>query len=248
MTDETNLAVDVSEPVQNSVSNDANNSSSNVNSTSQTGGKLFTQAEIDDIAGRAREAGRQKGYESAKRENNPYPNQTQNIPDSNNEDRLRKFAEDAIQKRITDFERQSQMTQVSKTASEIMEKVNSSKDEFPELGAAMTDTRWNESRGLADVALLAHQMGENTSAILNEIIVNNPHKLVTLANLASVNPTAARKQIESLSQSITQNRDANNRPTAEKPLSQIKPSNTGTGNGSKSKTVGDLRRLDFLRG
>jgi hypothetical protein len=243
MSSDMNATVTNSEPAQVSA-----NSNSSVEtqapiteaqpSQSQQQERYFTQEEVNKIVGKER---------SQIRESMKQRVDQQQAPNAISREEARQIFAEESKRNLDEMQRQAQVAQVSKTAEEIMQKVNLSKDEFPELGPAMRDTRWDKITGLADVAVLAHQMGENTAAILNEVLVANPNKLVSLANLAAANPIAARKQIELLSQSITENKTAKNRPVADKPLSQIKPSNTAIDNG-KQKTVSDYRRLDLLRG
>jgi hypothetical protein len=87
---------------------------------------------------------------------------------------------------------------------------------------------------------------DNTHDVLKDLH-SNPQKLATLLQL-SANPATqslAHNQILALSNSIKQNEAAANEKPANEPLSQVKPSTTGTDNGSMS--VRDYKKADWLR-
>lgn len=89
------------------------------------------------------------------------------------------------------------------------------------------------------VAYLASAM-ENTADIMYDL-GKNPHKVGNILSLLG-NPATvhlAQLEMQKLSASIKANKSASNTPSAKEPLSDITPSNVGTGNGEM--TVADWR-------
>ena len=72
----------------------------------------------------------------------------------------------------------------------------------------------------------------------------HPDKLGNVLNLAK-SPKLVTKALKTLSESIKANKQAMSQPQANKPLSQVPPSNTGLDN--RRMTIADLRRKPSLR-
>lgn len=85
---------------------------------------------------------------------------------------------------------------------------------------------------------------DNTADIMYEL-GKNPSKAVILKQLAQLNPKMGVLEIQRLSDSIKQNQNARQVPSAQPALSQLTPSLTKTDNGPV--TVSDYRNQAWLR-
>jgi hypothetical protein len=96
-----------------------------------------------------------------------------------------------------------------------------------------------------NAVMLAAEM-EHTPEIMYEL-ANNPSKLQEIDALAIKSPKLAQKQLERLSQSITNNLEAKqSQVKAPAPLSRLKPSTVGADSGKM--TVKDFKNQPWLRG
>lgn len=87
---------------------------------------------------------------------------------------------------------------------------------------------------------------DNTAQIIKDL-ANNPAKYSHILNLVNSHaPKLAEMELQKLSKSIKANIEAQKQPKAPEPLSQIKPSNIGAGDGSFE--VSDFRSQPWLRG
>jgi len=83
---------------------------------------------------------------------------------------------------------------------------------------------------------------ENTGDIMHELL-SNPMKMGNVLNLAKEEPFIAGEALRELSNSIKTNQKAlSESEESPSPLSQIKPSNVGMGNG-KAMSVSDFRKM-----
>lgn len=138
---------------------------------------------------------------------------------------------------------QEQLEQeVNEVAQNYFGKLAKGKDLYDDFDAVTADF---DATAFPQLVYLATQM-DNTAAIIYEL-QKNPTKLTHLASLVEKSPNMAKKQIEALSQSISQNEQAkNNEQAVQEPLNRMKPSPVGTDNGSRS--VRDFKSSPFLRG
>lgn len=202
--------------------------------------KTFTQSEVDKIAARVRDESRQHGYNRAKQEietqrQSTQPSQTslggmeQVSPDKINE---------MIENKLQDRVRQAEAERV---AMDFVNKIKTAETKFPgleekvmklNLAAAPHIFQWANSH-------------DNTADIMNEF-ASNPTKYAEIIMLSGISPDAARDMMQRLSTSIKQNQEALKQPSADEPLSQIRPSVAGTDNGSMS--LRDMKRQAWARG
>jgi hypothetical protein len=132
--------------------------------------------------------------------------------------------------------------EVNQVAQQYFGKMAQGKDLFDDFEAMTADFNPSE---FPQLVFLANQM-DNTPAIIYELR-KNPGKLADLAVLVEKSPTMARSELTKLSESIKRNDEAKRGvQEAQDPLSRLKPSPTGTDNGTKS--VRDYKQASFLKG
>jgi hypothetical protein len=131
--------------------------------------------------------------------------------------------------------------EVNDVAQQYFGKLASGKAAFEDFDAVTADF---DPAAFPQLVYLATQ-SDNTAAIIYEL-QKNPAKLATLSHLVDKSPSMARAEMAKLSKSISMNDEAKkNLQEPDSPLSRLKPSPTGTDNGTKN--VRDLKQASYLR-
>lgn len=122
-------------------------------------------------------------------------------------------------------------------------KVLAAKESRPDFDQKVSSLITNMSVNPADLDRLVSivNAADNAADITYEL-ATNPHKI---KDLLHENPYLAQAQLQHLSNSIKQNQKAESIPRVNPPLSQMQPSNIGTGNGSMS--IDDYAAQDWAR-
>jgi hypothetical protein len=132
-------------------------------------------------------------------------------------------------------------------ANEFMAKINLAKQKIPDFDKNVYDKL---GLGKVPIPLInVFNTVDNPGEVLKEM-ADNPSKFSDVMNAYvwnPENPELARTVILQISDSIKQNEAAKATPQAPEPLSQVKPSTTGTDNGSPA-SVKDFRKASYLRG
>lgn len=132
--------------------------------------------------------------------------------------------------------------EVNQVAQQYFGKMAQGKDMFDDFEAITADFNPAE---FPQLVFLANQM-DNTPAIIYELR-KNPGKLADLAVLIEKSPNMARSELTKLSESIKRNDEAKRTlQEAQDPLNRLKPSPTGTDNGTKN--VRDFKAASYLKG
>lgn len=205
--------------------------------------KMFTQSEVDKIAGKVRRETLEKSRTDTPAQPSHYSNPNFSLEDFRRTaiEEAQKAAAKAAQEQIQAEKEQILQTQYmaegQRIADEFRSKIEADKERFPELKDKLGKTNLS---AFPSIIHLANSM-ENTSAIMNELFVENPGKLASINLLAQTDPGLAIDAITKLSKSISINEKAAQSKIANEPLSQLKPSTIGVDNGQMSVT--DYRRI-----
>jgi hypothetical protein len=221
--------------------------------------RTFRQSEVTDIVKRAkaeqldsfkRMQTEQPGYLQQKfsdttsapshpqTQSQPYTQPANNF--SLNEESIRRMAVEEAQRLRDqwqqDSQQESQKADAQRTVQEFWNKVSTGRDTYQDFDAVVGDIEYPRFPNV--VQLLAGYV-DNSADILYEL-GKDRIKMANLESLAERSPRDAVIQAQRLSQSIKDNRDAQKTRLPNQPLSQMRPSNTGTDNGAMS--VKDYRR------
>lgn len=207
--------------------------------------KMFTQSEVDKIAGKVRRETIEKFRTDQPVQQNTYSNPSPNL---SLEDFRRtaieeaqkaaaKAAQEQIQAEREQILQGQYMAEGQRIADEFRSKIEADKERFPELKDKLGKTNL---AAFPAIIHLANSM-ENTAAIMNELFVENPGKLASINSLAQIDPSLAIDAVTKLSKSISINEKAAQSKVANEPLSQLRPSTIGVDNGQMSVT--DYRRI-----
>jgi hypothetical protein len=216
-----------------------NTQSSSLPPQSFTTEKTFTQSEVDKIAGKVRRETIEKF-----RNEQPAPQASPSYPNSQSlysMDDVKRVAAETVQEQFKaqneQFMQQQYMAEGQRIADEFRSKIETDREKFPELKDKLSKVNL---AAIPAVIHLANSM-ENTSAIMNELLIENPARLASINLLAQTEPGLARDAVMKLSKSISINEKAAQSKVANEPLSQLKPSTIGVDNGSMSVT--DYRKI-----
>ncbi len=205
--------------------------------------KMLRQSEVNEITGHVRKEAYEKGKRDAANEYQKTvsapsvnANVTQSIGGVNQlpDEQIRRLINEEAQK-------MSQMAVAQKIAQDFTQKLVTAKDKYEDFEQQVSEL---------DLASMPHIVDwanslDNTADVIYHL-AKYPEKLASVTYLAKENPRKAAKLLHSLSDSIKQNETAKNQPSVAEPLSQVRPSTTGTDNGSMS--VSDYRKQSWLRG
>jgi hypothetical protein len=197
--------------------------------------RLFKQSELNEIVGRAK-------YEAVE----SFKRQQQQPPQSHNSKSL---SEDDI-KRLTGEELSRQRDQWTKEAQEkadadiaqrivnsYKEKIAPGKDKYQDFEAVTNNV---DMRYYPNVVQLLAEYVDNSHDVIYDLAKNRT-KLYQLESTCNHNPQDAIYEIKRLSDSIKAN-DANSQiRNSNSPLSQQRPSNTGT-DSSNTLSIRDLKK------
>lgn len=148
--------------------------------------------------------------------------------------------ENARQMFAHELERQRQQAIATQIAYEFNNKLNLGAAKYADYEEKVAPLRQVFNNGqLLPLVYLANGV-ENTADVMYDL-AQNPQKIANIVSLAQQAPILAQQAINQVSQSIKLNESAAQQKTAAEPLSQIRPSTTGTNDGSMS--VKDYRRL-----
>lgn len=228
--------------------------------------RTFRQSEVNELVGRAkseaierykRETSMQshanvnQTYIPPQQQNyNPAPNPQGYQPQYNgmSENEYRRIAaEESRRSRdewVQESQRNAEEQNAQRIASEFFTKVGSGDGGIQSFEKLLNDTGL-DLRSIPYHVQLAN-MVENTRDVMVEL-VNNPSKIGAIQNLIDIDIRAGRQpklalaEMKKLSDSIKMNQKAANYQSPNEPLSQMRPSTTGTGN-QGALSVSDYKR------
>jgi len=209
------------------------------NEAATSGERLFKQQEVNEIVGRVRReaAERNQRREPPVNAGNDSQAQVASQPLSNDDFR-RIAAEEAhrlMEKSREDAYRSAQEQEAQRIADEFFTKLETGKAKYQDFDKVMGEV---ELKAIPHIVQLAN-MVDNTPDVMYEL-ASNPTKIAAIQQLIQISPKLAYAEINKLSQSIKANEQAANTKLPNKPLSQMRPSATGTDSGALS--ISDLRK------
>ena len=220
------------------------------NSTSTQDGRLFSQSEINDIVRRAktdavesykRKAADRPEYASSQNGSYiPQTNQTTSQQQYMSPDDVRKMAaEESLRLRdewVKGAQIEAQQQDAQRIVHEFFNKLSSGKEKYSDFDDVVGSI---EYRHFPNVVQLVNSYVDNPQDVMYEL-GKDRGKLALLEQLTNMSPNDAIYQARRLSQSIKDNEASGKTRLANEPLSQMRPSNTGTGSGALS--VSDYRK------
>jgi hypothetical protein len=219
--------------------------------------RVFRQSEVNDLIGRGKKEAvdsyirkQQQATYSEQRygDNTAIPQNNYQQQSLNNavlpEDRIRQISAEAAQKHIEEVRKEAfnyaQNEQAKKTVDMFNNKMQQGKDKYNDFDSVMGSMR-DQLRNFPNVVSIMSHYIENAHDVMYHL-ANNQGKMAEIERLAD-DPRfqhIAIQQAQRLSQSLKENDDASKLKHPNEPLSQMRPSNTGTGSGVMS--VSDFRK------
>ena len=202
--------------------------------------KSFTQSEINDIVGRAKHEAVERYKRSSEPSAQPQiQSQQANSQSALSPDDFRRMAAEEVQRSWKEQreseQRSAQEKDAERIAKEFFAKLSAGKEKYQDFDSVVGDIQFN---AFPKVVQLAHGYVENTADVMYEL-GKDRIRMANLESLAERSPQDAIKQVQRFAQSIKDNATAANVKFPREPLSQLRPSNTGTDNGVLA--VRDLR-------
>jgi len=203
--------------------------------------RTFRQSEVNDIVKRAK-YGAIEDYKRLQSEQPQYANQkygehrqaeqaqTPNQPVTHEQDVRRMAAEEAQRLRdqwIKDEQSKTEAANAQRTVQNFWQKISPGREKYPDFDKVVGDINY---RAFPNVVHLLGDFVDNSHDVLYEL-GKDRIKMANLESLAYMSPQDAIVQAQRLSQSIKDNEASNKVKLPNEPLSQMRPSNTGTDNG-----------------
>lgn len=208
--------------------------------------RTFKQSEVNDIVGRAKHEAVDRYRRDQTQQYQPTQqySQPQVVPQNPHyvgmspEEVKRLTAEEIQRSRnewVAEAHRSAQEQEAQRIATDFFTKLEAGKGKFNDFDKVIKEV---EFAAIPNIVHLANQV-DNTAEVMYEL-ANNPAKIASIHQLVSISPKLALSEMMRLSQSIKDNEQAANYRSPNEPLSQLRPSNTSTGNGAL--TVSDFRK------
>jgi 23S rRNA pseudoU1915 N3-methylase RlmH len=205
--------------------------------------RLFKQSELNEIVGRAKH----DAVESFKRQQQtqyaqqaPQSNQAQSSK-SLSEDDVKRLTSEELARQRDQWTRESQEKADADIAQRIVnsykEKIAPGKEKYEDFEAVTNNV---DMRYYPNVVQLLAEYVDNSHDVIYELAKNRT-KLYQLESTCGHNPQDAIYEIKRLSDSIKANESSSQMKHANSPLSQQRPSNTGTDSGG-TLSMKDLKR------
>lgn len=184
--------------------------------------RVFRQSDLNEIVGREKHEAVERYKRNLEKDN---VNQSHNHEIS--EDRFRSIAMEEARRHSEELLRQQQekieMQEATRFAHDFGSKLTSASDKYPELEKGLSAFSFGK---YPNAVSLINSL-DNVPDVTYELM-DNPSKFMQIEILAAHDPDQARKELKKLSKSIKDNQEAANTKLPKPPLSQLRPSNTGT--------------------
>lgn len=215
--------------------------------------RRFNQSDVDSIVKRVKHEAvdtyrrqqseqpqyAQQKYGETAQSSQLYGQQTSN-PTQFDDTRYRQIAAEEAQRLrdqwLQDAQTKTQEDYAQRTVSNFFTKINTGKEKYQDFDKVTADIEYGRFPNV--VQLLAEHV-DNSSGVLYEL-GKDRIKMANLEVLAEKSPRDAIVQAQRLSQSIRDNEAAGSTHFPNEPLSQMKPTNTGTDSGQL--TIADFRK------
>lgn len=215
--------------------------------------KMLKQSDVNELVGRARKEGRERGRADALAEvqKNTYSDSSSQSMGGMQQfsvDQLRQIAAEEATKKHQEYvkhaEQQQREALGQQIANDFASKISLGKQKYSDFDEKVAPLL-EDLPNMPHLVLLANGI-DNTADVIYDLAAN-PHKVGQLLTLADKSTRLAQIQMQQISSSIKTNQAASQQPSAREPLSQIKPSTVGIDNGSP-KSVKDFKKMPWLRG
>lgn len=203
--------------------------------------KVFKQSEVNDLLGRAKVEAVERYKRSAGQPPSPsnQPLHQQHLEHMQSEENIRRMAAEEAQhlrdKWIEDAQRTAHEQEAKRITSDFLTKLEGGKSKYQDYDQVLGDFEFGAIPHVVQMATML----DNTADIMYDL-AKNPSKIGNLQQLIQISPKLAYAEMQRLAQSLKDNESAQGVKMPNQPLSQMKPSNTGTDNGAM--TVSDYRK------
>lgn len=206
-----------------------------VDTTPEPTEKVLRQSEVNEIVGREKQRAAQAAVDAYKRqqqaEQSQYQQPAQAHHDSINEERIRKMAGEEAQRLRDEWVKDAQTKHETESAQRIVktfyDKIATGKEKYDDFEKVTSGIRLEKFP--YTVQMLAEHV-DNSSDVLYELSKNRS-KMAQIEYTAERFPDEALWDLQRLSESIKTNEASGNRKQPNAPLSQQRPSSTGTDSG-----------------
>jgi hypothetical protein len=209
--------------------------------------KVLKQSEVNELLVRLKQEAYEKGKRDAAMTATQMQMQSEGQPPQTQQQQMGgmpQVTEDQIRQMIADeAQKQTHMARVQSTLDNFGQQMTAGKGNYSDFDETVANL--GNLQAIPQVVQLATDTGIAGDVMYE--LGRNPGKVASLTTLAYINPHLAQVEMKKLADSIKTNQQASKSPTANEPLSQVKPSTTvGTDNGVH--TVRDLRRRASYKG
>jgi hypothetical protein len=192
--------------------------------------RTFKQSEVNEIVGKTRQEAVERYQRSQQAQPAPAPAQ-QATP----VDEIRRVAAEVLNserdKWLSQQESQRVEQEAKRIATDFHTKLTTGKDKYSDFDAVTGNLDYAAMHEI--VGLAAHSASDAIPDVMYEL-AKNPHKIANLQQLARTQPRLAVTEMQRLVTSIRENEAAAQAKVPNSPLSQMRPSNTGTDTGAMS--------------
>jgi len=228
--------------MDNSVMDTSDNNQIQAEPPIQATEKMVPQSQVNEIVGNAKREAAERAVEAFKRQQVQAPSeQPQNSQRNMSDDDIARVTDDRIKQHFTKIEQEAQDRANVDAANRIVgmfrDKVQAGKEKFDDFETVTSNVAMQYYPNV--VQLLAEHV-DNAADVLYHL-AHNRDKLYRLESLSSHNASDGIFEIKRLANSIKSNDEGSNVKNAKEPLSQQKPSNTGTDSGA-TLSMADLKR------
>ncbi len=209
--------------------------------------KTIPQSQVNEIVGNAKREAAERAVEAYKRQQAQSAGQTQAAPQyqdqyrNMSEEDIKRVTDDRIKSHFTELQHEAQERSNVEAANRIVrmfgEKIVAGKDKYDDFETVAKSVKMENYPGV--VQLLAEHI-DNSADVLYHL-AKNRSKLYEFERFYAEQPEDAVYEIKRLSDSMKANEAASQAKNPNAPLSQNRPSNTGTDSGS-SLSMSDLKR------
>jgi hypothetical protein len=205
--------------------------------------KVFKQQEVNEIVGRAKhdavERYKRSADVNAQKPQTSQPLHQQHLEHITSEDSIRRMAAEEAQRLRDTWVQEAQRTaheqEAQRITNDFLTKLEAGKGKYEDYDQVLGDFEFGAIPHVIQLATLV----DNTADVMYDL-AKNPTKIGSLQQLLQISPKLAYSEMQRLSKSLKDNENVGNMRQANPPLSQMKPSNTGTDNGRMS--VSDYRK------
>jgi hypothetical protein len=208
--------------------------------------RMLPQSKVNELIGqRVKEASEKaaaRAVEEYRKQAEAQQSQTYNNTQRYfSEEDIERKANEVLTKRISEFERQTQennqMAEANRIVDAYKQKIAAGASKYQDFGEV---TGAVDMRDFPNFVALLADHADNAADILYDLS-KRPSKMDEIERLCERSPKYAISEMKRLSESIKANEAANQQKQSRAPLTQQRPSNTGTDSGPLS--IADYKRM-----